>query len=146
MEARRQPEPATLAELVKLSDAADWEGCDVRQFSLVSAAKLVALGKAERYTGDVDGEKAKVDAKFALYKAASSRAVQSREEWIKVAEELGLDPASVRKQGWLASRLNVPLGCSKTPFFGIFLELLPLHWHWGACQGEVRLRPRRTLF
>ena len=42
-------------------------------------------------------------------------------------------------------RVNVALGCSKTPFFGIFLELLPLHCVWGVCQGEVRFGPRRTF-
>ena len=57
MEARRQPEPATLAELVKLSNAADWEGCDVRQFSRASFEKLASLGKAEAYENDSNGEK-----------------------------------------------------------------------------------------
>ena len=61
MEARRQPEPATLAELVKLSNAADWEGCDVRQFSRASFEKLASLGKAEAYENDTNGEKARVD-------------------------------------------------------------------------------------
>ena len=42
-------------------------------------------------------------------------------------------------------RLNVPLGCSKTPFFGIFLELLLLHCVWGVCQGGARFGPRRTF-
>ena len=45
----------------------------------------------------------------------------------------------------MQDRLNVALGCSKTPFFGIFLELLPLHCVWGVCQGEVRFGPRRTF-
>ena len=85
MEARRQPEPATLAELVKLSNAADWEGCDVRQFSRASFEKLASLGKAEAYENDTNDEKARVDGIFALYKAANSRVVQSRTEWIKVA-------------------------------------------------------------
>ena len=41
--------------------------------------------------------------------------------------------------------LNVPLGCSKTPFFGIFLlELLPLYCVWGVCQGEARFGPRQS--
>ena len=90
---------ATVADLIKISSAADWQGCDVRRFGWAAAAKLITLGSAEKYKNDADGEKARVDGIFAKYKAASSRAVQSRAEWIKVAEMLGLDPSDVRKAG-----------------------------------------------
>ena len=69
---------ATVADLIKISSAADWQGCDVRRFGWAAAAKLITLGSAEKYKNDADGEKARVDGIFTKYKAASSRAVQSR--------------------------------------------------------------------
>ena len=110
MEAPRQPEPATtLAELITLSEAVDWEGCDVRHFSRASSEKLVSLGKAEKYKNDTDNEKTRVDGIFTMYKTAISRGVQSRTEWIK-----GLDPADVRKAGLpvhLPVRVSQLVGC-----------------------------------
>ena len=71
MEAPRQPGPATaLAELITLSEAVDWEGCDVRHFSRASSEKLVSLGKAEKYKNDADNEKTRVDGIFTMYKTA----------------------------------------------------------------------------
>ena len=68
---------AAVADLIKISSAADWQGCDVRRFGWAAAAKLITLGSAEKYKNDADGEKARVDGIFTKYKAASTSSVPS---------------------------------------------------------------------
>ena len=89
---------ASLDDFVTKIEAADWAGCDARAFARAAAEKLVTLSKAEKYRNDTDGEKARVASIYDQAKRASSRAAP-REEWIKVAELLGLTPSEVRDSG-----------------------------------------------
>ena len=42
---------ASVADLIQISSAADWQGCDVRRFGWAAAAKLITLGSAEKWPG-----------------------------------------------------------------------------------------------
>ena len=89
---------ASLDDFVSKIEATDWAGCDARAFARAATVKLVTLSKAEKYRNDTDGEKARVASIYDQAKRASSRAAP-REEWIKVAELLGLTPSEVRDSG-----------------------------------------------
>ena len=52
---------ATAADLIMISSAADWQGCDVRRFGWAAAAQLIALGSADKYKDDTSGEKAGIE-------------------------------------------------------------------------------------
>ena len=94
---------ASLDDFVAKIEATDWAGCDARAFARAATVKLVTLSKAEKYRNDTgEGEKARVAGIYDQAKRASSRAAP-REEWIKVAELLGLTPC-FRSEGLWQTR------------------------------------------
>ena len=89
---------ASLDDFVSKIEATDWAGCDARAFARAATVKLVTLSTAEKYRNDTGGEKARGADIYDQAKRARSRAAP-REEWIKVAELLGLTPSDVRDSG-----------------------------------------------